>query len=157
MWVNPQFYADFFTFTKEILDGKFFFVHWYVQVNRQKATVKKKLTYFLEKLCCFFVHIFWKSLCDLQIFYHSMLRCKVFRPFLFLFVWSPIHSIGIFFFARRKYVDLVDISNVGRGRNFCGIFTKLEKLRLHKIFNVGLTITVDYLEFCVFILDVKCA
>ena len=45
-----------------------------------------------------------------------MLRCKVLKPLIFLFVWSSIHSIGIFFFAGRKYVDLVVISNIGMGR-----------------------------------------
>ena len=27
---------------------KFIFVHWFVQVNRQKTTVKKKIIYFLK-------------------------------------------------------------------------------------------------------------
>ena len=48
---------------------------------------------FFEKLYCLFIHIFWKSLCNLQIFYHSVFRL--------------IHSIGIFFFTGGKCVDLV--------------------------------------------------
>ena len=47
---------------------------------------------FFEKLCCFFIHIFWKSLCYLRIFQHLVLRCKVLRTFLFyLFeIQSPV-------------------------------------------------------------------
>ena len=41
------------------------------------------------------------------------------------------HSIGIFFFAERKCVYLVVIFI--KGRNFCGIFTKSQKLCMHKI------------------------
>ena len=63
MWVNPQFYADMFTFTKEILNEKVhFFVNWFVQVNRQKTTLKKKITYFLKNyvasLFTFFEKVF---------------------------------------------------------------------------------------------------
>ena len=76
--------------------------------SRQKTAVKK----FSKKLCCFFIHIFFlKSLCNLRIFYCSVFWCKVLKPWIFLFVWSCIHSIGILFFAVRKYVDLVVISN----------------------------------------------
>ena len=71
-------------------------------------------------------------------------------------IWYLGVSIGIFFFAGRKCVDLVVIFNKGREKNFCGIFTKLKKLCLHKIFNIGLTTKVNSREFCVFILDVKC-
>ena len=45
------------------------------------------------------------------IFYRSVFRCTVLKTFLFLFIWGSIHSIGIFFFAEIKYVDLVAISN----------------------------------------------
>ena len=38
---------------------------------------------FFEKLCCFFIHIFRKSLCNLQIFYRLVFRYKVLRPFVF--------------------------------------------------------------------------
>ena len=52
----------------KFLMEKFIFVHWFVQVNRQKTTMKKKTTYFFEKLGCFFIQNFWKSPCNLQIF-----------------------------------------------------------------------------------------
>ena len=42
----------------------YWFVHWFGQVNRQKATLKKNNLFF-EKLCCYFIHIFPKSLCNL--------------------------------------------------------------------------------------------
>ena len=38
---------------------------------------------FFERLRCFFIPIFQKSLCNLQIFYHSVFRCKILRPFAF--------------------------------------------------------------------------
>ena len=61
MQVNPQFYVDSFTFTKEILDEKlYFFVHLLVQVNRQKTTVKKSITYFLKNYVAFLFTFFQK-------------------------------------------------------------------------------------------------
>ena len=64
-------------------------------------------------------------------------RCKVLRAFIFLcvyiFIISSIHSIAIFFFAGRKYIHLVVISNIGWGRSFRGILTILQKLCLRKI------------------------
>ena len=89
-----------------------------IWLNRQKTAVKKKITYFLKNYVAY-LFTFFKFM---QIFYVSVCRCKILRPFIFSFVWSSIHSIGIFF-ARRKYADLVVISNIGRGGNFCGIFT----------------------------------
>ena len=86
------------------------FVHWFVQVNRQKTTVKKKIIYFLKNYVA-----------SLFTFFEKVFRCKVLKTLIFLLAWSSIHSIGILFFTGRKYVDLVDISNIGRGRNFCGI------------------------------------
>ena len=50
-------------FLNRILNRKVnFFVHWFVQVNRQKTTVKKKKTYFLKNyvasLFIFFEKVF---------------------------------------------------------------------------------------------------
>ena len=47
-----------------------------------------------------------------------MFKCKVLIPFIFLFVWSSIHMIGIFFFPERKCVDFVVISNKGEDQTF---------------------------------------
>ena len=65
MWVNPQFYADMSTFTQEILNGK---VHWFVQVNRQKTTVKKKITYFLKNYVASLLTSFEKVLAICKFF-----------------------------------------------------------------------------------------
>ena len=116
--------------------------------------MKKKITYFLKNYVSSLAKFFEKFFAICEFFYRSVLKCKVLKSLIFLFVWSSIHSIGIFFFAGRKYVDLVVISNIERGRNFCGTFTKSQKLCLHKIFNTGLTTKVNCLEFYVFILDV---
>ena len=50
--------------------------HLFEQVNRQKTTGKKKENnLFFEKLCCFFIHNFWTSPCNLQILYSFTARC----------------------------------------------------------------------------------
>ena len=79
---------------KKFLMEKFFFVHWFVQVDRQTTTVKKKIIYFLKN-CCLFIHNFWKSPCNLQIFSTWCLDVR-FWDLLYLFAWSSIHSIVIF-------------------------------------------------------------
>ena len=67
---------------------------------------------FFEKLCCFFIHIFRKSLCNLQIFYRSVFRCKVLRPFvLYLFevqstVLVPFSSEGEALREKNMYSEL---------------------------------------------------
>ena len=48
------------------------------------------------------------------------------ETFCFLFVWSTIHSIGIFFFAERKCVDLVVIFKKGSEETFA------VSLQIHK-------------------------
>ena len=77
--------------SKRFIMEKFIFVHWFVQVNRQKTTVKKKITYY-----CFFVHNFWKSPCNLQIFFTAPCLDVRFWDLLYFIVWSSIHSIVIF-------------------------------------------------------------
>ena len=83
MRVNPQFYADKFTFTKLILNKKFIFCAWCRASKWTGNYCEEENNLFFEKLCCFFIHIFRKSLCKLQIFYRSVFRCKVLRPFKF--------------------------------------------------------------------------
>ena len=134
----------------KLLTKKFIFCA-LICVSRLKTTAKMKKT-FWKFMLLLYSHYFKKSF-QFENFYRSVFRRKILKP---LFVWSSIHSIGIFFFAGRKCVDLVVIFNKGREKNFCGIFTKLKKLCLHKIFNIGLTTKVNSREFCVFILDVKC-
>ena len=89
---------------------------------------------------------FLKKSLQLANFYRFLLRCKVLRFFVFLFVWSCIHSIGILFFAGRKYVGLVVVSNKEREETFAvslqDIFTNL-----HEIFNTGSTIKVNCIKY----------
>ena len=72
---------------------------------------------FFEKLCCFFIHIFRKSPCNLQIFHLSVFRCKVLRPFAF-YLFEVQSTVLVSFFAGRKCVDLVVIFNKGREETF---------------------------------------
>ena len=83
MRVNPQFYADKFTFTKLILNKKFIFCAWCRASKWTGNYCEEENNLFFEKLCCFFIHIVQKSLRNLQIFYHLLFRCKVLRSFEF--------------------------------------------------------------------------
>ena len=47
---------------------KFIFVHWFEQVNRQKTTVKIKITYFLKNYVASLFLIFEKVLAIYNIF-----------------------------------------------------------------------------------------
>ena len=47
---------------KKFLMGKFIFVHLFKQLNRQKTTVKKKITYFLKNCVALLFTIFEKAL-----------------------------------------------------------------------------------------------
>ena len=53
---------------KKFLMEKFFFVHWFVQVNRQTTTVKKKIIYFLKNYVACFFTIFEKVLAICKFF-----------------------------------------------------------------------------------------
>ena len=77
MWVNTQFYEDMFKFTKKI------FVYGFVQVNKQKSTVKKKMTYFLKNYVASSFTIFEKVFAIWIFFNYSVFRCKVLRLFVF--------------------------------------------------------------------------
>ena len=53
---------------KKFLMEKFIFVHWFEQVNRQKTTVKIKITYFLKNYVASLFLIFEKVLAICNIF-----------------------------------------------------------------------------------------
>ena len=53
---------------KKFLMEKFIFVHWFEQVNRQKTTVKIKITYFLKNYVASLFLIFEKVLAIYNIF-----------------------------------------------------------------------------------------
>ena len=114
-----------------------FFVYWFVQLNKQKTTLKKKISYFLKN-CVASLFIFLEKVFAICKFFTAW----CFETFCILFIWSSIHSIGIFF-AGRKCVDLVVI------------FNNVFHLCLHKIFNIVSTTKVNYREFYFFILDLK--
>ena len=145
MWINPQFYVDIFTFTKEILNKKsHFFVHWSEQVNRQKITVKKKIIWFLKN-----------DVASLFTFFEKVLEICTFFTDLCLDVrfWDLLYLICLkfnhFFFAVRKCVNLVVIFNKERD------LYKTAKLCLLKIFILCWTTKVNCHEFYCFILNVK--
>ena len=74
-----------------------------MQVNKQKTTLKKKT--FFEKIDRFFIHIFQKGLCILQIFYHFAFRCKVLRPFKFYF-FEVQSTVLVYFFLQRENLSI---------------------------------------------------
>ena len=99
MSVNLQFYVDMFTFTEEILDEK---GHWFLQVNRQRTVVKKKITYFLKNYVTSLFPFFEKVF---VIFNCSMFRCKV---------------LGLFVFYLFEVQSTVLASSYSQGENaFC--------------------------------------
>ena len=98
------------------------------------------LKYHVGSLFIFFEKVF--AIC--KVFTARCLDARFWDLFYFI-VWCSVHSIGIFFFAERKCVDLVVIFN--EGWNFWGIFTKSQKLCLHKIFNIGSTSKVNCRKF----------
>ena len=72
-----------FTFTKLILKKKFIFCAWICASKLTENYSEEENNLFFEKLSCFFIHIFQKSLCNLQPFYNLVFRYKVFKPFVF--------------------------------------------------------------------------
>ena len=69
MWVNPQFYADMFTFTKEILNGKVRIFCALICANKltENYCEEENNYLFFERSCCFFVHKFWENFLPLDI------------------------------------------------------------------------------------------
>ena len=67
----------------KFLTEKFIFCALICASKQTENYCEEENNLFFEKLCCFFIHIFRKSLCNLQIFYRSVFRCKVLRPFVF--------------------------------------------------------------------------
>ena len=132
-------------------------MHWFAEVNRQKTTVNKKITW---KILFILYSIFRKGLCNLQIFYRSVFRSKVLRPFVFFFVWSSVHINGIFFIARRKCVDLVVIFHQGRDETFavslqnrksCFCIKYLTLVRPRKLIVVNFTFLYLFILFHTFL------
>ena len=124
-------------------------MHRFVQVNRQKTTVKKKITYFLKKLCCFFIHMFLKNSLQLS----SFLPLGVFEVFCVLYLKFNPHYLYLLL-RMEKCVDLVVIFN--KGINFCGIFTNRESCVYIKYLTLARSRKLIAVNFTFFIPDVKC-
>ena len=60
-----------------------------IWASKQTDNYCEEENLFIEKLFCFFIQIFGKSYCNLQIFYRSVFRCKVLRPFVFYLKFNP--------------------------------------------------------------------
>ena len=83
---------------KKFLMEKFIFVHWFVQVNRQKTTMKKKITYFSKiillslftilAICKFFYRCLYVRFRDLL---HSI--CLKFNPQYWYLQKQPSRSV----------------------------------------------------------------
>ena len=131
---------------KKFLTEKFIFLHWFVPVNRQKNTAKKKITYFLKKhvtsLFTFLQKVF--AIC-------KFFTLVFYGPFLFYLF--EVQSTVLYLLRREKIIDLVVIF---KGTIFCRIFTKSQKSCSHKIFNIGSSTKVNCHEFYFFILNMQC-
>ena len=74
----------------KFLTKKFIFCALICASKQTENYCQEENNLFFEKLCCFFIHIFRKSICNLQIFYRLVFRCKVLRPF--VFYWFEVQS-----------------------------------------------------------------
>ena len=115
-----------FIFTKEILNGKVhFFVHWFAQVNNQKTTVKKKITYFLLLNSHFLKNIakfFTARSLDVRFWDLLYFICLKFNP-----------QYSYLLLLRKKMCWFSSYFWQGKVRNIWCIFTKSQRLCLHKI------------------------
>ena len=127
-------------------------IDWYSKLDR-KLQWKRK--YFILKNYVAILFTFFENVFAI---------CKFFAAWcLDVRFWDPLNYICLKFnpqyshlLLREKMCWFSSYFQQEEGRNFCGIFTKFQKLCLHKIFNIGSTTKVNSREFCVFILDVKC-
>ena len=94
-----------------------FSVHWFMQVNRQKTTVKKKITYFLKNYVASLFTFFEKVFAICKFF---TARCLDVR------FWDLLYFICLKFnpqywyllLCRGEYVDLVVIFSKGKEETF---------------------------------------
>ena len=150
MRLNPQFYLVYSHLLNKFLTEKLGFFALICASKLTENYCEEENNLFFESLCCFFIHIFRKNLCNFQFFLPLGVSMWGFENFRILFVWSFIHSTGIFFFARKKCDDLVVFFNKGREKNFFVIFIKSQKLCLHKIFNIVSTTKTNFPELWIF-------
>ena len=91
-------------------------MHGFVQVNRQKTTVKKNITYFLKNYVSS-LFTFSKKVYNLQIFYHLVFRCKVLRPVVF-YLFEVQSKVVASSSQVGECVDSLVIFNKGREETF---------------------------------------
>ena len=145
MWVNPQFYTDMFTFTKQILNGKVnlfvhFFIHWLTQANRQKTAVKK-ITYFLKKYSASLFTLF-EVFAICKFFTTRCLDVRFWDLLYFIFLtFSPhyrylsVFHIVVIFNKRRENIFAVSSQN---GKS-CVCIKCLALVRARKLIAVNFT------------------
>ena len=139
----------------KFLTEKFIFCALICASKQTENYRKEENNLFFEKLCCFFICIFQKSLWILQIFYRSVFRCKVLRPFVF-YLFEVQSLVLVSYSPPGENVLVQKLFLTRKGKKLCDIVAKSQKLCFHKIFNIGSTTKVNSREFCVFILDLKC-
>ena len=165
MWVNTPFYTNMFIFAKMILNGKVhFFVHWFMQVNKQKTTVKKKIAYF-SKIMLLLYSQFLKRFLQFAIFFTT--RCLDVR------FWDLLYFIHLMFnpqywYLLLHFVDLVVIFNKGREETFavslwncksCVCIKYLTLVQPRRLIAMNFTFFIHNLkctQFFFFILNLKC-
>ena len=103
---------------KEFLTEKFIFCALICASKLTDNYCGEENNLFFEKLLLLYSH-FMKSH---SIFLPLGVQMQCFETFCILFVWSSIDSIGIFFLAGRKCVDLVVIFNKERKETFAVSF-----------------------------------
>ena len=126
-----------------------------MQVNRQKTTVKKKITYFFKN-CVTSLFTFFEKVFDSCKFFTAVFRCKVLRTVFYSFeVQSTVLVASEF--PGRKNVDLVLTFNKEREETFTvSLQNRKSCVCLKYLTLVGSTTKVNCHEFYFFILDVKC-
>ena len=124
------------------------FVHWFMQVNRHKTTVKKEITHILKNFVTSLFTFFEKFFAICKFFTAQCLDVRF------------LYFTCLKFNPQYRYLLLckehVCWFGEGKGRNFCCIFTKSQKLCLHKMFAIGSTMKINCREFYFFKLDLKC-
>ena len=125
-------------------------------MNRQKTTVKKKITYFLKDYVAS-LFTFLKMSSQFAKFLPLGVQMKGFETFCILFVLSSIHSIGIFFFVRRKCVALVVILDREREETFAVSLKNRKSCVCIKYSILVRPRNLIAMNFTFFILDAKCA
>ena len=110
--------------------------------STQTENYFEKKNLFFEKSCCFFIYIFRKSLCNLQIFYHSVFRCKVLTPFV-CYLFEVQSTVLVSSSSQTENALIQQLFLTREGKKLLRYFTKSQKMSLRKVFNIGSTTKVN--------------